>query len=173
MKSNLVSMEAARTDEAVKPCKGPVSAGQRVCIHLSLGLSGTQPCAYGKGIHRFWKHWANDLSNLPRELLLRDDIHCPSLWEVGTGPLKEFQPNDPATSWVSKFYWNYLVRDHTVNIKPYVVSACRVSKHTEFGFLPVLPLALLLFSEFLPFPRFQINFFTIHTTDLNEICTEH
>lgn len=43
----------------------------------------------------------------------------------------------------------------------------------EFGFLPVLPLALLLFSEFLPFPRFQINFFTMHTTDLNEICTEH
>lgn len=50
MRSNLVSMEAARTEEVVKPCKGPVCAGQRVCVHLSLVLSGTQPCASGKGI---------------------------------------------------------------------------------------------------------------------------
>lgn len=140
--------------EAVKPCKGSVCAGQRVCIHLSLALSGTQPCACRKGIR---KHWANDLCNPPRELLLTGDkyIHWLSLWEAGTGPLKWFQPNDQATSWVSKFYWNYLLRGHKTLC---VVSLQGFKTYQNLAFCLYYHLHFYCLVSFSYFPRFQINF---------------
>lgn len=54
IKSTLVSIEAARTDEVVQALLiGPVSSGQCVCIHLRPGLTGTYGCAYVKGIDSF------------------------------------------------------------------------------------------------------------------------
>lgn len=137
MKSNLVSMEAARTDKDVKPCKDlsvqdNVSASTWAWLYQeqspvpvwkeSISSENTEQMI-------FPIFAGNCSSEVTNTFTLRIHSLCLSLWETATGPLKKFQPNDQATSLISKFCWKYLLRDHTVYIKPDVVSACRVSKH--------------------------------------------